>query len=305
MIGIIYCPKEELLRAEHRGKEVCDYLDQKQQPYDYRIAKGRKAIEQTAFDFAHEGVNTLLVVGGDAALNCVLNGLISADPTALECMSIGVVPNGYANDWARYWGITEGKVQEAMDWFLKGRVRKVDVGYCKSMGEGSQPVTRYFLNCVNVGLVGEIMQLKHKTFHLWGLTTLSYLNSMLLLLFKRKLFDMNLEVNYEHVERTLMNVCLGSCHSYGLTPNAVPYSGMLDVTLVSHPKLTKLFGGLYLLLTGRFLRHSNVNSYRTRTKIKFKENDKAKVSLDGVVWQEAKCPMEIGVLPEALQFIIP
>ena len=115
---------------------------------------------------------------------------------------------------------------------------------------------------------------------------------------------MHLKVNQDEIHKKVMTVCIGNSWGYGQTPSSVPYNGWLDVSVVSHPELTKMFEGLWMLMWGRFLNHKNVRAYRTK-KIQILEHNKSCVSLDGAVWENAKGPLEVGILPESLNFIIP
>lgn len=305
--GIIYCPKEGVRRTHKQWEAIRDYLKEKQVDYDFVQSEGEDSVERLAGMLASNGYETLIIVGGDAALNRALNGVLAVDGDVRRRLALGVIPNGWANDFARFWGFEEGNYKQTIDWLVARRLRKVDVGYCclLSEEEGAVVSTRYFLNCVNVGLVAEIMNLKHKAMRFWHLSSLSFFSSAFLLLFHRMESKMHFIVNQEVINRKVMTVCIGSAKGYGQTPGAVPYNGMLDVSVVSHPEMTQLLEGLWMLMWGRFLNHKNVKAYRTGRKIRFIDNGKSLVSLDGRVWREAHTPMEIGIHQEWIDFIIP
>ena len=246
------------------------------------------------------GYGTLIIVGGDSALNRALNGLLSMGDEMRDQVVLGVIPNGRGNDFASFWGVTEEDDEKTVDDLLRRRVRKVDVGFVK---DGD--TTRYFLNCINVGLVANVMKLKYKTRRIFGLSTLSYFASMILLLFQRLETRMSFKINEEQIERRLMSVCVGNCRGYGQTPNAVPYNGMLDVSTISHPGVTQLFEGMWMLFTGGFLGHKNVRAYRTPRRIRFADVRNAAISTDGMVVNDIHAPFEVGIMPEHVQFIIP
>ena len=191
-------------------------------------------------------------------------------------------------------------------------MRKVDVGCItwlqqegETDGETRSADKRYFLNCANVGLVANIMKLKYKTRRIFGLTTLTYFSSMILLLFQRMEMKMRFKVNEETVERKVMSVCIGNSRAYGMTPNAVPYNGMLDVSVISYPEMRQLIEGLGMLFTGKFLSHKNVCAYRTPRAIHFDEISKASVSTDGIVLEGFRAPFDITLNAEYINFIIP
>ncbi len=298
--GIIYSPKSGVLRTHRRWEEIRRYLTEFNIEYDFVQSEGSGSEQRLAAMLAQNGYKTIIVVGGDGALNRALNGIVSVDLDLLKTIRLGIIPNGHGNDFAAYWGFEEKEARQTVEWLANGRVRKVDLGVLKSEGK-----TQYFLNCVNIGLVANIFNLKHKTYRFWGVSTLSYLSSMILLLFQRMEAKMKLTVNHEKIDERLMTVCIGSCRGYGQTPNAVPYNGMLDVSVVSHPAITQLMQGMALLFTGRFLTSRNVRPYRTRQSIKVEETGNTKVSADGQVIDGFVAPLQVSVVQEAVNFIIP
>ena len=116
---------------------------------------------------------------------------------------------------------------------------------------------------------------------------------------------MRIKINEEQIDSKIMTVCVGNCLGYGMTPRAVPYNGMLDVSVISHPEITQLFEGIWLLFTGRFLSHRKVRAYRTTRRILFEDIHHATVSTDGLVLDHIKTPFEVGLFKEHIAFIIP
>ncbi len=301
--GVIYCPKTASHRASHRWRKIYRTLRSEGIAFDHTVSDSRGAVERLAAMMTRAGYPTIIIVGGDAALNEALNGIISAsNETGQKRPALGIIPNGYGNDFARYWGFEERHYKESIRALMLHRRRKVDVGRVRiHTNQGIE--TRYFLNCTNVGLAATLIQLRKKTRSFFGLTTLSYLTSALVLLFKRLRYPMRFSLNNEKVEHDEMTVCVGSCTGYGQTPSAVPYNGALDVTAVSHTRLLSLFNGLWLLFTGRFLTHESVKVWRTR-QIKFTQTSGAIISLDGKIIHGHVETLEIDILPEEVDFLI-
>ena len=115
---------------------------------------------------------------------------------------------------------------------------------------------------------------------------------------------MSLKINSDIIERKVMTVCIGNANGYGQTPNAVPYNGLLDVSVVYHPEMTQLFEGFYLLITGKFLNHHSVHPYRTG-EVKVNEAVRAMVSVDGRLMKTPVGPYTITVEQEVINFLIP
>jgi diacylglycerol kinase family enzyme len=97
---------------------------------------------------------------------------------------------------------------------------------------------------------------------------------------------------------------VGNGPGYGQTPSAVPYSGLLDVSVVYTPGVMQLFEGLWLLVTGRFLNHGSVHPFRTREVI-VEQAPKALVGVDGRLMKTPVGEYRIEVEPEVINFLIP
>ncbi len=309
--AIIYCPKQGVQRSQRRWERIREILEKHGVEYDFVQSESPDSVGRLTTMLVGNGYRTLIIVGGDSALNRALNGLILMGEEAVRNVALGIIPNGRGNDFATFWGFTEDNDEQTVEWLIKRRLRRVDVGFIRktaaaeSEGDDGNDDVRYFLNCVNIGLVANIMKLKYKTRRIFGLTTLTYFASMFLLLFQRLETKMRFHVNEEHVERKVMTVCIGNCRGYGQTPSAIPYNGMLDVTVVSQPEVTQLFEGMVMLFTGKFLNHKKVRAYRTTRHILFEETHHATISIDGLVLKNYHSPLEVGLLPEYIDFIIP
>ncbi len=301
--GIIYCPKDGVRHIHKEWEAIRSYLTEKSVSYDFVQSESPKSVERLAAMLASNGYATIVIVGGDAALNRALNGVLSRGEEARRNVALGVVPNGWGNDFAHFWGFEEDNYKQTIDWLIKRRIRKVDVGYCVSERTGDKR-PRFFLNCVNVGLVADIMNIKHKTRRFRGVLTLSHLSSMFLLLFRRMEHRMHFRVNRDDIDKSVMTVCISSAGGYGQTPSGVPYNGWLDVSVVYHQEIGQMVKALWMLFRGRFLNHKAVRSYRTK-EVDFLDSGKAMISLDGAAWEDGSAPMKIGIHQEWVNFIIP
>ena len=259
--GILYCPKGHNNKQRERIQKA---LDERQVQYDFVQSESTDSVERLVTMLIHNGYKTIIVVGGDSALNDAVNCLMKEEKQVRDQISLGVIPNGAMNDFARYWDFKEGNLEQTVDWLVKHRVRKIDLGCIRYQNKQGEQCHRYFLNCVNVGLIADVMNLRRQAHSLLGSRTLSFIASLFLMIFHRMEYKVKVKINYDTVERKIMTICVGSGPGYGQTPSAVPYNGMLDVSLVYHTEIVQVFAGLWLLLTGRFLNHRSVHPYRTR-----------------------------------------
>ena len=301
--AILYCPRTGIYRSHRRWVKVQKELDAQGVKYDFVQSESTDSVERLMTMLIHNGYSTIIVMGGDAALNDAVNCLMKENETVRNRVALGVIPNGTLNDFARFWGFDEREDAQTVMWLKKQRVRKVDLGRIDYTDKNGVGQSRYFLNCVNIGLTADIQNLRRQGRQVLGSKTLAFIYSLLLMVFHRHDYKMRLTIDYEVTERSVMTVCVGNALGYGQTPNAVPYSGMLDVSVVYNPKVKQLLAGLWLLVTGRLLNHKSVHPYRIR-KMSV-ESEKALVCVDGRQAERTVGEYSICVEPEVIKFLIP
>jgi len=299
--GVIYNPKAGTRKVQKRWKKIKEYMDSKSVSYDYMQSEGFGSVERLAGILANNGYKTIVIVGGDGALNDAINGIMSSHAENKREIAIGIIPNGIGNDFAKYWEIST-EYKEAVDCIINNRHRKIDVGYCNYYN-GQKHITRYFLNAINIGLGARIVKITDQTKRFWGVKFLSYLMALISLFFERKLYRVHLKINGEHIRGRVMTVCVGNAWGYGQVPSAVPYNGWLDVSVIHRPQLLQLVSGLWMLIQGRILNHKVVVPFRTQ-KVKVLRAKNASVDLDGRIL-ERHFPLDIGIKHEAVTLIIP
>ena len=299
--GILYCPKG---RSSKQREKIQKVLDERHVQYDFVQSESSDSVERLMTMLIRNGYKTIIVMGGDSALNDAVNCLMREEKAVRDEIALGVIPNGIVNDFARYWDFKEGNMEQTVDWLIKHRVRAVDLGCIRYVNKKGEQCHRYFLNCVNIGLIADIMNLRRQTRSLLGSHTLSFIVSIFLMIFHRMDYKMHIRINSDVVNRKVMTMCIGSGPGYGQTPSAVPYNGMLDVSVIYHTEIMQVFAGLWLLVTGRFLNHRSVHPYRTR-EVEVVEAKHALVGVDGRLLGTPVGAYRINVEQEAINFLIP
>ena len=302
--GILYCPKAGISNKRKRWEKIQKVLDERQVAYDFVQSETADSVERLMRMMISNGYKTIVIVGGDSALNDAVNCLMMEEKEVRDSIALGVIPNGLMNDFARFWDIDESQIEETVDSLIRHRIRKVDLGCIRYTNAKGEKCHRYFLNCVNIGMTADIMNLRRQTRRLLGSQTLSFLCSLFVMLFHRMEYKMKLFINSDVIDRKVMTVCIGSGPGYGQTPNAVPYNGMLDVSVVYHPEVVQLIEGLWLLITGRFLNHRSVHPYRTK-EVRVEYAKHAMVGIDGRLMKTPVGPFVVSVNQEVFNFLIP
>lgn len=301
--GLLYCPRGGW-RSNSHWEKIERALKQLHVDYDFVQSESQKSVERLVKMFINNGYKTIVIVGGDSALNDAVNCLMGVDASVRSQVALGVIPNGLMNDFAHFWGFDDCSYVETIQWLKLHRVRKIDLGCIRYVNRNDEKCHRYFLNCVNIGLIAAIMNLRRRTRHFFGSRMLSFLFSFVLMIFQRLDYKMHIKINSDDIKRRVMTMCVGNASGYGQTPNAVPYNGLLDVSVVYHPGITQLVEGIYLFVKGKFLNHKSVHPYRTR-EVLVEETSHALVGVDGRLMSAPKGPFHITVEQEVINFLIP
>ncbi len=299
--GLLYCPRGGW-RSNKRWEKIEKVLKAQKVDYDFVQSENQKSVERLIKMFVNNGYKTIVVVGGDSALNDAVNCLMQMNTEEREQVALGVIPNGLMNDFAHFWGFSDSDIEKTVASLKARRIRKIDLGCIRYTNKKGEKCRRYFLNCINIGLIAAIMNLRRKTHHMFGSRTLSFLCSFILMIFQRLDYKMHIKINSDVIKRRVMTMCVGNATGYGQTPNAVPYNGLLDVSVVYHPQMTQLFEGIYLFVKGKFLNHKSVHPYRTR---EVEVSSNALVGIDGRLMNTPVGPYQITVIQEVVNFLIP
>lgn len=307
-LGIIYCPKHAGLKSiSKRWCKIADSLTSHGVEYDLIQSESSKSVERLVNMLIHNGYDTIVMAGGDSALNDAVNCLMKQEKAVRESIVLGVIPNGLINDFASFWGFTEKDIDGVVASIKARRIRKVDVGCLYYTDKEGVKNTRYFLNCINIGLIAAIQRLKKQTREVLWSRKISYIISLILLAFQKMQYKLKYTINYETEEHRLITMCIGNAYGYGQTPNAVPYNGLLDVSAVKSEKITQLFAGIALFLRGKILNHKNLLPYRARQiEVLLPIKKDTPVSVDGrlISVSTRHTDLLMNVEEEAINFLI-
>lgn len=299
--GIVYVPKAGVNNSQKRWNQIREYLEFRKVKFDFVQSDQSASVERLTRLLIDSGHRTIVVVGGDEALNDAINAIMFTPREIRKTLYLGIVPNGIGNDFADFWGLHTDEYKKAIHWIIEHRSRTIDVGYC-SFREDNEQKVRYFLMAVNIGLGAQAIRLSDICKR-WGKINPSYLWAIYKLFKERKQYKMRFRLNSEEVSEKIMTLCIGNSRGYGLTPSAVPYNGWLDVSQVQRPKGWQTFRGLYLLLHNQFLNYEQVKPYRTK-QVEIYQAEGSMTCLDGRTLIHT-FPLTVSLEPGAVNFIIP
>lgn len=304
-IAIIYCPNHWGWGNQQRKRErIVEALETSGLKYDFVQSESAESVGRLFVMMINNGYRNVVVIGGDSALNDIINHLMAMEEEIRKEVVIGVIPNGVMNDFAAYWGLSKGNLQHSIDTIKKARERLIDVGHVDYTDTEGEKTGRYFINCVNLGLVASLQNIRMKARKLLGSRTLSYVASFFMIVTQRLDYHMRMRLNGEVVDDRMMTMCVGNCQGYGQTPNASPYSGTLDVSMFVNRHVWQLFEGIHLFMRKRFLMSRGLRPFRTR-EMDVVAHHTVPVAVDGKIIRASRSAFHFTIIPECVRFIIP
>ena len=284
--------------GQGRGREVARRARQRFAERGVRVRELMGADADAARDLAAQavadGIDALVVVGGDGMVHLVLDAVMGTG------VPLGVIPAGTGNDQAREYGWPRRAPEQAVDVVLGGRTRDVDVGravtadgrrchFGSVLASGFDSLVSDRTNRMgwprgraryNVATVAEFVNLRPLPFRL------RFAEGTV-------------------IEQDVLLVAVGNTRSYGggmrICPGADPADGLLDVTIadaVGRADVLRLMPSVY---RGRHVGRREVQVVRTAG---------LRIEATGInAYADGEylgpLPVDVDVVPSALRLLVP
>lgn len=197
-----------------------------------------------------DGVERLLVAGGDGTMHLAAQGLVGSD------CAMGVIPVGTGNDLARALG-TPWKVGAAVERALDGPVRRIDLARAGST---------YCVGYAGVGFDSEVGLLVNRIQRLRG--PLVYVYAVVRTLFSFTPPTLRVEHDGGVFEGKGMFVVVANLPTFGggmrIAPEARIDDGLLDLVIARELSALRLLAVFPKVYSGRHVTHPAVTILRTR-----------------------------------------
>lgn len=212
-------------------------------------SKGAADLAEQARRAAADGVERLVVAGGDGTMHHVAQGLVGTD------CALGVVPLGSGNDLAGTLGIPP-ELEPAVERALTGPVRRMDLA---RVGE------TWCIGYAGVGFDSEVTRFANEVKILRG--PLIYLYSVIHTLATFKPPTMRIEHDEGTFEGKAMFVVAANLPRFGggmkIAPEARIDDGLLDLVIVREVSRRTLLNVFPRVYTGSHVTHPAVTLVRT------------------------------------------
>lgn len=250
-------------------------------------------LADTIRELADAGHDPIIVGGGDGSLSTAATVLAGRRTT------LGILPLGTANDFARTLGIPQ-ELEGACTAIAHGVVTAVDTGV---FGE------RRFLNLASVGLAGEVSKVvPHWLKRFFG--PLAYPIGTAYAFLHHAPFNARLTFpDGDHppvVLRRLLQIGIGNGRYYGggmlIAPDAGGRDGLLDVYAIEWRRWRRLLPVARALKTGRHVDLPGVCYYRTSA-VTVQTRPALEINVDGDL--DGVTPQRFSVARRSLRVLVP
>ena len=261
------------------------------------------------------GYDTVIAVGGDGIVHEVANGLMGIEAQARPTM--GVVPVGSGNDYARTLGLREATRERDMGALLSCEPAALDVGrieYVPSPGAsagGGATRTEYFVQTLSFGMDAAIALGTYELRRTTGLIGAPLYLASGFNAAGRHYRDYPLMASFdgapaERMRAVAFAVQLGPTYGSGfrICPEADPADGLLDVCYIAGPMPRAHAIALLLKAKGgHHLRDKSVHTRRVRSASFTFESDDYPIQADGELIRASR--LSVGILPGVLRVLVP
>lgn len=258
--------------------------------YVVRNLTGRDADE--SLDLARQcvadGVETLVVVGGDGMVHLALQA-VAATETRL-----GLIPTGTGNDVARYFDLPRKDVRAATDVVIGGKERRVDL---------ARVAATYFVTVLAAGFDAIVNERANEM--TWPKGQMRYNLATVAELRTFKPISYVLEIDGEQHRLEAMMIAVGNGPSFGgglrIAEGALLDDGLLDVVVIHPMSKLELVRTYPKLFKGTHVQHSAYRHHHAK---------KVTIAASGVTAYAdgeriAPLPLTIEVAPLALRVLVP
>ena len=202
---------------------------------------------------AAQGLDTVIVIGGDGTVNEVVNGLLASGEGHVPCL--GIIPSGSSNDFSKSLGIPQ-RLEEACRVIVEGRIAEVDIGRAGS---------HYFCSASCLGYFAEVaarsLEMKR-----WRGSLHYVIPAMGVIREMTEGWEMTVKADGRMFQGVYAVLLVGNAARFGgltMLPGARPDDGLLDCLLVEMVGKWEALRLIPLLYRQALERHRKVTRFRT------------------------------------------
>lgn len=236
------------------------------------------------------GYPTIVSVGGDGTLYEVINGIGGSK----KC-SIGIIPLGTGNDFARTLGLPEDS-NDALEKILEGKVSLIDIGKYSN---------KYFLNIAGVGIDVEVLRETLKMKKIFK-GRISYFLGVIKALISFKPIKCQIKIDDNILEKEIVLCAIGNGKYFGggmkILPESVIDDGYLNICIVDKIPKIKFLWFFPKVYKGKHMSIKEVTMHKGKKVSIIPQDTSIWINVDGEIFEYDNPIFEI--VNKGVQFII-
>lgn len=275
---------EEMVQAVSRWWERagCEVTFQ----FSHDVADGRRKIQRAV----EEGIDTLLVMGGDGMVNTAGAGLVGTG------VALGVIPAGSGNGFARHFGIPLD-VADAVAALADSRVCPIDVGIANG-----RP---FFVTCSMAADASLVRTFEAFPFR--GILPYVFAAAYELFDYQPQRFEVLLDDREQLAFQAPLVFTAANLTQYGggarIAPKAQHDDGFLELVVIEKQEAARALAGVGRLFDGTLDELPGVVTRRFERMV-VKREKAAVIQVDGEL-QESGPSVEVSVRRNGVQVLVP
>lgn len=276
--------------------KIFPLLNQQFDVHVFETQHAQHAIELAA-SLAIENFDCILAAGGDGTLNQVVNGILRYTDNNSILPSIGIIPLGTGNDFAKMCDI-KLDVNQILKLLRQNKPRATDIGKINCIDDEGNAHTKYFINVCSLGMGPEVVKRLLKSNRSLG-PTLTYLKAIIATFFTHRPQGISVTSSNWQWQGNARVLAIANGKSFGnsmfIAPDAKPDDGIFSTFLAGEIPLLKFL--LFLqLIKGKKKIKDNQIMYNECTSIEITSPDGCAIEAEGewMGWLPAKIEMQHG-----------
>jgi YegS/Rv2252/BmrU family lipid kinase len=255
-----------------------------------------------------DGVDCLVVVGGDGTVSEVCQAYLGRRERSSTLPRLCLVPAGTGGDLGRTLGLSDN-IQQAVADIVGGAVRSLDLGVVELTRHDGSRVLRAFANVTSFGLGGLTDCIVNRGPKWMGGRIAFFLGALRALLAYRNMPVVLSVDGRDCLEAPIVNVAIANGRYFGggmqIAPEADPSDGLLDVVAVYDLTRAQGLGLAHRIYRGTHVGCPGVRVARGRVvdAAPVRSGDEVLIDLDGET--PGRLPLRASVLPGALRICVP
>lgn len=214
-----------------------------------------KTIEKLKSSLSTNSYKKVIAIGGDGLVNLCLQYL------ARSGITLGVIPAGTGNDFARAVGVNGLSVNKIFDLYTKSDPAEIDLGLVKS-----QSSERWFVQVLSTGFDAEVNSRANKI--RWPKGKSKYTIATVRTLAKFRPITYEIEMDGHKLSQSAMLFTIANGKTYGggmrICPGASNSDGFFELLLVKPVSRFVLLTIFPKVFKGNHIPHQKIDTYRAK-----------------------------------------